>query len=35
MTRKKIGSKRKNRDSFVDDKTDAALSGVSELSIMI
>lgn len=32
MTRKKIGSKRTSRDSFVDDKTDAALSSVSELT---
>lgn len=32
MTRRRIGSKRTSRNSFVDDKTDAAISSVSELS---
>lgn len=32
MTRRKIGSRRRGRDSFVDDKTDAALFSVSELT---
>jgi len=32
MTRRRIGSKRTSRDSFVDDKTDAALFSVSELA---
>lgn len=35
MARKKIGSKRTGRDSFVDDKTDAALSSVSEMSDVV
>jgi len=35
MTRKKIGSKRTSRSSFVDDKTDAALSSVSEMSDVV
>jgi|GEM_PF-7042158 len=32
MTRRRIGSKRTSRDSFVDDKTDAALSSVTQLA---
>jgi len=32
MTRRKIGSRRRGRDSFVDDKTDAALSSVKQLT---
>jgi len=32
VTRRKIGSRRRGRDSFVDDKTDGALSSVLEIS---